>query len=76
MALTSHFYRYGYMMPIHSSNEITKVIFLDIWKGQLGLYYGLLVVWVVVNALLNPLVLKHCGKIMAKRAQAAAAAAK
>lgn len=74
MALTSHFYRYGYMMPIHSSNEITKVIFLDIWKGQLGLYYGLLVVWVVVNALLNPLVLKHCGKIMAKRAQAAAAA--
>lgn len=24
MALTSHFYRYGYMMPIHSSNEITK----------------------------------------------------
>lgn len=75
MALTNRFYRYGYMMPIHSSAEITKVIFMDLWKGQLGLYYGLLVVWVVINSLLNPFVLKHVGKVMGQRAQAAAAAA-
>ncbi|CCH41560.1 Nitrosoguanidine resistance protein SNG1 [Wickerhamomyces ciferrii] len=74
MALTNHFYRFGYMMPVHASNEIFKVLFLDIWKGQLGLYYGILVIWIVLNSILSPLILKHVGGVMAKRAQAAAAA--
>ncbi|KAH3672416.1 hypothetical protein WICMUC_004252 [Wickerhamomyces mucosus] len=75
MALTNDFYRYGYMMPIHHSNEIYKVIFMDLWKGQLGLNYGILVVWIVLNTLALPFVLKHVGKRMAKKAQAAAQAA-
>lgn len=74
MALINRFYRYGYMMPIHSAQEIYKVIFLNLWKGQLGLYYGLLCVWIVLNTLLSPLILKHVGGVMAKRAKAAAAA--
>lgn len=72
MSLTNHFYRFGYAMPIHSSSEIYKVIFLNIWKGQLGLYYGILVIWVVLNAVLSPFVLAWVGKTMAKRAKAGA----
>ncbi|KAH3674950.1 hypothetical protein WICPIJ_009395 [Wickerhamomyces pijperi] len=66
MALTNHFYRYGYMMPIHHANELFKVIFLNIWKGDMGRSYGVLVAWVVLNILLMPFILKHVGQRMMK----------
>jgi hypothetical protein len=75
LALISPFYRYGYMMPIHHSSEISKVIFLGLYKGQLGLNYGIIIVWIVLNTLLLPLILKHVGGVMGKRAAAAKAAA-
>lgn len=74
MALTNNFYRYGYAMPMHQANEIFKVIFLDLWKGNLGRNYGILVVWIVLNTVINPFVLKHVGSVMAKRAAAEARA--
>jgi hypothetical protein len=76
MALTNQFYRYGYAMPIHQANEIFKVLLLNLWKGDLGLNYGILAIWIVLNTVLNPFCLKHVGKVMGKKAAAAAAAAK
>lgn len=75
MALTNVFYRYGYAMPIHQANEIFKVLLLDLWKGELGRCYGILVIWIVLNTLLMPVFLKHAGAVMAKKAAAAKAAA-
>lgn len=75
IGLISPFYRYGYMMPIHNSNEISKVLFMNLWRGGLGLNYGLLVVWIVLNTILLPLILKHVGQRMAKKRAAEAAAA-
>ncbi|CDR37570.1 CYFA0S01e12376g1_1 [Cyberlindnera fabianii] len=75
LALVSDFYRYGYIFPIHHSNEIYKVIFFDLWKGQLGMNYGVIVAWVVINTLLMPFVLKHVGGVMARKARKEAAAA-
>ncbi|CDR45900.1 CYFA0S20e01530g1_1 [Cyberlindnera fabianii] len=74
MALTSRFYRYGYIFPIHHSNEIFKVVFFDLWKGQLGMNYGVIAAWVVVNTILLPFVLKHSAMVMAKKTRAEAAA--
>ncbi|ONH69411.1 Nitrosoguanidine resistance protein SNG1 [Cyberlindnera fabianii] len=61
MALTSRFYRYGYIFPIHHSNEIFKVVFFDLWKGQLGMNYGVIAAW-------------HSAMVMAKKTRAEAAA--
>ncbi|KAH3674952.1 hypothetical protein WICPIJ_009397 [Wickerhamomyces pijperi] len=67
MALTNVFYRYGYSMPIHHSNEIYKVIFMNLWKGQLGLNFGVLCAWIVLNTLLLPFILVIVARQMAKK---------
>ncbi|KAK7679140.1 hypothetical protein QCA50_017902 [Cerrena zonata] len=77
LALSPKFFRYGYALPIHNSYEITKVIFFNTYKGQLGRNYGILVAWVVIETIaLVPTVILF-GKTMGKRAaQAKAAQAK
>jgi hypothetical protein len=70
--LTNQFYRYGYAMPIYQANEIFKVLLLDIWKGDIGLNYGILVIWIVINTVLNPLCLKHVGKVLSRKTAAMA----
>lgn len=67
MALTNVFYRYGYAMPIHNVNEIYKVIFMNLWKGQLGLNYGVICAWIVLNTALLPIVLVVVARKMAKK---------
>ncbi|CUM67915.1 uncharacterized protein PRCAT00005626001 [Priceomyces carsonii] len=74
LALSPKFFRYGYGLPIHNSYEITKVIFFNTYKGQLGRNYGILVAWIVLEMLCYPFVLKRFGQVMAKKAQKAAQA--
>lgn len=58
MVLANNFYRYGYIMPVENAVGIYKVVFLNLYKGHMGLNYGVLIAWCVVNTLLLPLVLK------------------
>ncbi|EDK43843.1 hypothetical protein LELG_02022 [Lodderomyces elongisporus NRRL YB-4239] len=74
IALMNRFYRYGYAIPIHNSFEATKTVFFDVYKGQLGRNFGILIAWWAVLTLIFPFVVVLFGKTMAKRAQAAAKA--
>ncbi|SCU84211.1 LADA_0D00474g1_1 [Lachancea dasiensis] len=58
MDLTADFYRYGYFMPVFNGVAIFRVIFLDVYPGNLGRNYGILCAWVVVNMSLFPFVMK------------------
>lgn len=75
MALTNNFFRYGYAMPVHNSYEATKTVFFDVYKGQLGRNFGILVAWVVVLSVIFPFSVMHFSKAMQKKAMAAAAQA-
>ncbi|KAI5956124.1 hypothetical protein CANMA_004553 [Candida margitis] len=75
MALTNNFFRYGYAMPIHNSYEATKTVFFDVYKGQLGRNFGILVAWVVVLTVAFPFVLRRFAQSMGKKAAALAAKA-
>ncbi|SCU81024.1 LAFA_0C02344g1_1 [Lachancea sp. 'fantastica'] len=61
MDLTSNFYRYGYMTPIFNGVGIFRVIFLNLYPGAMGRYFGVLCAWIVVNILFFPV----CAKIFA-----------
>ncbi|KAF6048281.1 hypothetical protein FOB58_003030 [Candida parapsilosis] len=74
MALTNNFFRYGYAMPIHNSYEATKTVFFDVYKGQLGRNFGILVAWVVMLSCVFPFAVMHFSKAMGKKAAAAAKA--
>lgn len=73
LALSPKVYRYGYALPLHNSYEITKVIFFDTWKGQLGRNYGILAAWVVITVAMFCATCVVFGQQMAKRAQRAKA---
>lgn len=51
-------FKYGYAFPMYNSSELTKVVFLNTWKGEMGKNIGILVAWIVVNNLLFPFALK------------------
>lgn len=67
MALTNHFYRYGYALPIHNSYELVKVVFCDTYKGQMGRNFGILSVWIVISNLMIPFTMIHVSKVKARR---------
>lgn len=73
MALSAEFFRYGYAMPLHNSYEISKVVFFNTYKGQMGRNMGIIVAWVVILTAALPFVIIYFGKTMAKKAQKAAA---
>ncbi|CUS24987.1 LAQU0S23e00496g1_1 [Lachancea quebecensis] len=73
MDLTNNFYRYGYMTPIYNGVMIFRVIFLDLYRGELGRNYGILCAWVVVNMALFPFVMKFFVHQKKKEAMKAAA---
>lgn len=73
MALTPHFYRYGYAIPIHNSVEAFKVVLFNTTRRELGRNVGILVAWIVVNNLFQPFVMKFFASQMKKKAIAAAA---
>ncbi|RLV94190.1 Nitrosoguanidine resistance protein SNG1 [Spathaspora sp. JA1] len=75
MALSAQFFRYGYGLPLHNSFEISKVVFFDTYKGQMGRNLGIIIAWVVILTAIMPFVIIYFGKTMAKKAQKAAAAA-
>ncbi|CEP64751.1 SNG1 family protein LALA0_S13e02190g [Lachancea lanzarotensis] len=58
MDLTNNFYRYGYFVPIFNGVGIFRVIFLNLYPGNLGRYFGILCAWVVVNFLFFPVCAK------------------
>lgn len=70
MELSPGVYRYGYVTPIYNSYEITKVIFFDTYKGNMGRNYGILVVNMVVSTIILLGVFVFFAKTMMKRAQA------
>ncbi|KAI5958319.1 hypothetical protein KGF57_002674 [Candida theae] len=72
MALTNNFFRYGYAMPIHNSYEAVKTVFFDVYKGQLGRNFGILVAWVVLLSVIFPFAVMYFGKAMGKKAAVAA----
>lgn len=75
LALCPEFFRYGYAMPLHNSYDITKVIFFNTWKGNLGRNYGILVAWMVLLSVAFPFMLKIFGNFMRNQAMKAANAA-
>jgi hypothetical protein len=66
MVLTNNFYRYGYAMPIHNSYELTKVVFCNTYKGQMGRNFGILIAWFLLSNCILPLVLIHVSKKRAR----------
>ncbi|KAI3405599.2 hypothetical protein KGF56_001617 [Candida oxycetoniae] len=74
MALMNRFYRYGYGMPIYNSFQAAKTVFFDVYKGDLGRNFGILVAWWALLTAVFPVVVVYFGKTMAKKAQAAAKA--
>ncbi|ODV62397.1 SNG1 family protein ASCRUDRAFT_79923 [Ascoidea rubescens DSM 1968] len=54
-------FKYGYAFPVYNSAELTKVIFLNTWKGEMAKNIGVLVAWIVVNNLFFPFALKWFG---------------
>lgn len=75
LALSAKFFRYGYAMPVHSSYEISKVIFFDTYKGTLGRDFGILVAWLVIFLAISVPVCVWFTRTMGKKARAAAQAA-
>lgn len=73
MVLCNRLYRYGYMMPIFNGMEIYRVLFLNLYRGELGRSYGVLVAWCCLNTLLFPIVMKVVGQKFAKEAKKKAA---
>ncbi|CCF57618.1 hypothetical protein KAFR_0C06253 [Kazachstania africana CBS 2517] len=67
MALDDTFYRYGYAMPMHNAIDIYRVIFMDLSRYKLGRNYGILVAYVVINAILNPFILRFVRKVVERR---------
>ncbi len=67
MALTNHFFRYGYALPIHNSYELVKVVFCNTYKGQMGRNFGILIAWVVLSNLMIPFTMIHVSKVKARR---------
>ncbi|CAH6720185.1 nitrosoguanidine resistance protein Sng1p [[Candida] jaroonii] len=68
IALVPKFYRFGYAMPIHNSYELTKVVFFDTYKGQMGRNIGILVAWIVISTIAYVAILKPFGMTMRDRA--------
>ena len=75
LALSPKIFRYGYGLPLHNSYEVTKVIFFDIYKGNLGRNLGILSAWGVLNVFTLMASTILFGVVMGKRAQKAAQAA-
>lgn len=67
MALSPRVFRYGYATPIYNSYEITKVIFFDTYKGNMGRNYGILVVNMVISTIILLGVVVIFAKTMTKR---------
>ncbi|CAK7917154.1 nitrosoguanidine resistance protein Sng1p [[Candida] anglica] len=74
LALSPKIFRYGYALPLHNSYEITKVIFFDTWKGELGRNFGILAAWSVTMIFVFLGMCVLFGKTMTKRAKEAAEA--
>lgn len=72
IALCPEFYRFGYAMPVHNSFELTKVIFFNTYKGQMGRNIGILFAWIVFDTIAFCLLLKPFGKKMKQKAIAKA----
>ncbi|CAI5758524.1 unnamed protein product [Candida verbasci] len=72
LALCPEFFRYGYALPLHNSYEISKVVFLNTWKGQFGRNIGIIIAWDVVLVVSQPFIIILFGKQMAKKMQKAA----
>lgn len=68
IALVPKFFRFGYAMPIHNSYELTKVVFFDTYKGQMGRNIGILVAWIVLSTIGYVAILKPFGMTMKARA--------
>ncbi|CAH2355665.1 uncharacterized endoplasmic reticulum membrane protein [[Candida] railenensis] len=73
LALSPKVFRYGYGLPLHNSYEITKVIFCNTYKGQLGRNYGILFAWAILGIFVFLGTIVVFGKTMGKRKAAAAA---
>ncbi|GME83673.1 unnamed protein product [Ambrosiozyma monospora] len=70
-------FRFTYAMPVKNAYEISKIIYFDTYRGNLGRYFGVLIAWMIVNMILHPLCLiffsTRTKKKVQKEAQAAAA---
>lgn len=72
MALLPKVYRYGYATPLHNSYELTKVVFFNTYKGEMGRNIGILFAWLAALSIAFPAVVGFFGITMKKRAMAAA----
>ncbi|AMD21093.1 HEL188Cp [Eremothecium sinecaudum] len=54
--LSHKLYRYGQIMPAYNYKACLSVIFLNLDKGRLGISYGIMVGWCVLNSILFPIV--------------------
>lgn len=70
IALTPHFYRYTYAMPIHAAYEITKVVLFDTYKGAMGRNYAILIIWIVIATVSLVFSFIVFSRVMGKRAKA------
>lgn len=68
MSLTNNFYRYGYATPMYNGYEATKVIFFDLYKGNLGRNIGILIAWIVVLSMAFPFALTRFNTLSNNRA--------
>ncbi|CDK28059.1 unnamed protein product [Kuraishia capsulata CBS 1993] len=59
MALTPHFYRYGYAFPMHNGSELVKVVLFDTTREQMGRNIGILVAWIILMNALLPFTVKY-----------------
>lgn len=67
LALSPKVFRYGYALPLHNSYEISKVIFFNTFKGQLGRNYGILTAWCIIMIALFVGTCYYFEKVMLER---------
>lgn len=60
-------FRYTYAMAIKNGYELNKIVFFNTYKGKIGTYIAVLVVWIIVNNLLMPLCLMFFSNTMKKK---------
>lgn len=54
-------FRYTYAMPIRAGYDLLGILFMNAYKGKLGLYIGILVAWIAINNVLLPFCLIFAG---------------
>lgn len=62
ITLSPNFYKYGYAIPVYNAYKLMHVAYFNAWKGNMGRYIGVLLVWITLTNIFLPFIMKRSAR--------------